>query len=1445
MKRITIFLLFFITILSLSSCNGNSAHTHDYSSSWETNETHHWKACLEEGCDSIVAISEHSFSEGADLGNGNTKYTCSVCLFEKITHEHRNKEEYSKDENYHWQDCLFDGCDYYGTKIEHSYSEGKLESDGFIHYLCTVCSYEKAEVHNHIFATDFTRTETEHYYECSFEGCYVKNAFAEHSYGTPSFDGEKEIYICAQCGYEDKRTHTHSHTGVLVATEDGHFYSCVLPLCVSKGELLPHDWSEPSLVEGLDVYVCSVCKHTKTQTHEHNSFTDWQSDDNSHWKKCNAYNCNYIEFLASHSWVSDGVIKQPTPNESGEEKFICEVCGLTKIKDIEYIPPKMTEDEWVSYFVFDNLKLKNTYSIGTDEFTDIWLIDGENILITSDESSSYGSVSDLMSFSFLVNCYDSFAVVTEGEYFADEIEYYDSEFEEDVTYKNVRICFSDAKILKIQFNIESGILGTMTEIYDFIEWGGVVVPDNPREIVVPPEAIEEMLGNSLDNFTMVERVTDGEGTYSVVYMFDKNVYSCEAEGEEAIIDSLENAGASFTYYSVGFFYSLNEERFVLNEENSGEDVLVYDYECGITVDGIDYDSISVKLYYEGDSVFEILLSYVVDAFVATSFEYSFTDFGATEVQSPEKALVRKMCGESINQVAVDVNKIIGGTSTYTAYAFDYSDYEYGSSEIGYEYARLKDSAAVFITNWLGTLVEVDASDFVTVSTSDEVKEYKTTVPVVSQGVTYRETEIIVTYYGNAKEGYELASILVMFRKGENGEQTQYSFSEFGNVFIDTQPEEETKEIPNGYMQKFAKEASLLNYTLLVSEKYFIDGEYVDIGSSVIYEFDSHRARYYLENCPEGAEYISEDYVGMAFATELLSVFTKLDDSKYVNMSGKPDGNLTKLYYEYNGTATVDGITLKNICVFLTYRENELVDVSISYSTDIEIESTVSTVDVFYSFYAFGNTVVVFPDDETIVKFGFERFDAQNYEYQTYIIKNGVQEENATGKYDSDKFFEKTYGDEYGNYYYTEHAGLRDFNRFFRPLLNSFSEGELVYSVKENYQGFEYAQIYTGNVMKLIDIQIGKESYRASVSNFRFEFCYDCGELKEVNISYDAVINGEVCQIISYIYGIGEQSIVMPSERDFSFDPDNTDELCGNSLDNYILYESVTKDGNVISSFTGQFEKDYAKYNAMSGTAVTENFNGKADGKGKSFASEKIGFLYGLNTENFECIGAYENNVVYKYTKTVTLSSDEITSLTVTLTFSADDIDKVDSVIIEYIRTSAGVKSTYEVTLSNFGKVSLVRPDQPNENALPEYLYNAMIDPQDTETATLETKKVGQNGEEYGYASYDDSYDIAGEYYVGGEGTETYTTFEEAKAAYEEHFAPFIDLLEAITPSRLIYNESAGMYMLSGRITYNDYKITTANVEVLQDDRVYIHVFIYGNNNTGVFTLDLRITMKVA
>jgi len=159
MKRLITISLLVVIITALSSCTDNSAHTHDYSSEWVTNTTHHWKSCSKDECDSIVASSEHSFSEGIDLGNGNTKHVCSVCLFEKTTHEHNIATEYSKDESYHWLECLHEGCDYYGTKTE-------------------------------------------------------------HSFGSLTLDGENEVRACQECGYKEKKLHSHSYTGAMVSEEN-------------------------------------------------------------------------------------------------------------------------------------------------------------------------------------------------------------------------------------------------------------------------------------------------------------------------------------------------------------------------------------------------------------------------------------------------------------------------------------------------------------------------------------------------------------------------------------------------------------------------------------------------------------------------------------------------------------------------------------------------------------------------------------------------------------------------------------------------------------------------------------------------------------------------------------------------------------------------------------------------------------------------------------------------------------------------------------------------------------------------------------------------------------------------------------------------------------------------------------------------------------------------
>ena len=54
MKKLLFSLLLMASVLCISSC-ALGAHKHTYAPEWKTNETHHYKACTEEGCDSRAA----------------------------------------------------------------------------------------------------------------------------------------------------------------------------------------------------------------------------------------------------------------------------------------------------------------------------------------------------------------------------------------------------------------------------------------------------------------------------------------------------------------------------------------------------------------------------------------------------------------------------------------------------------------------------------------------------------------------------------------------------------------------------------------------------------------------------------------------------------------------------------------------------------------------------------------------------------------------------------------------------------------------------------------------------------------------------------------------------------------------------------------------------------------------------------------------------------------------------------------------------------------------------------------------------------------------------------------------------------------------------------------------------------------------------------------------
>lgn len=116
------------------------AKEHNYSEEWTCSETHHWHACVDEGCDDVKDKAEHTAGDWIVDTNatcateGSRHKECTVCHYTveteaiaKLNHD----LHWVSDANEHWQVC--DNCDYVGDKTNHS----------FVNHICSVCKAEE------------------------------------------------------------------------------------------------------------------------------------------------------------------------------------------------------------------------------------------------------------------------------------------------------------------------------------------------------------------------------------------------------------------------------------------------------------------------------------------------------------------------------------------------------------------------------------------------------------------------------------------------------------------------------------------------------------------------------------------------------------------------------------------------------------------------------------------------------------------------------------------------------------------------------------------------------------------------------------------------------------------------------------------------------------------------------------------------------------------------------------------------------------------------------------------------------------------------------------------------------------------------------------------------------------------------------------------------------
>ena len=225
-------------------------------------------------------------------------------------------------------------------------------------------------VHEHSYG-EWSYDETQHWHECTADGCGEKNDYAEHQFGewttvkeaTATEDGSRERQ-CA-CGYKQTEpipatgmtepTHTHSWSSEWKYDDTHHWHECTADGCGEKNDYAEHQFGEWTTVkeatateDGSRERQCA-CGYKQTEpipatgmtepTHTHSWSSDWKYDDNYHWHDCTADGCDITENsgkngYAAHTWDEGTVTKEPTATEAGVKTFTCTVCQSTKTEEI-------------------------------------------------------------------------------------------------------------------------------------------------------------------------------------------------------------------------------------------------------------------------------------------------------------------------------------------------------------------------------------------------------------------------------------------------------------------------------------------------------------------------------------------------------------------------------------------------------------------------------------------------------------------------------------------------------------------------------------------------------------------------------------------------------------------------------------------------------------------------------------------------------------------------------------------------------------------------------------------------------------------------------------------------------------------------------------------------------------------------------------------------------
>ena len=246
-----------------TTCNRECGETrtivHNYSSSYKSDGTNHWKECSI--CHDKKNVEAHTpGAEATELA----AQICTVCKRElqpALPHEHNFSTEWEYDAESHYHRCLNETIKCYVKQ-----DEGLHVFDNECDIDCNTCGYVRVAPHK--YNPSWQGSEEGHWRVCVI--CEQKSDIVPH---VPGPEATMEApQICEDCHFviEVSLSHVHNYGDTWYYDENQHWQTC--SECKKSNTHADHTWDEgvveeeaTSAAPGSKKFTCSVCAAEKTE----------------------------------------------------------------------------------------------------------------------------------------------------------------------------------------------------------------------------------------------------------------------------------------------------------------------------------------------------------------------------------------------------------------------------------------------------------------------------------------------------------------------------------------------------------------------------------------------------------------------------------------------------------------------------------------------------------------------------------------------------------------------------------------------------------------------------------------------------------------------------------------------------------------------------------------------------------------------------------------------------------------------------------------------------------------------------------------------------------------------------------------------------------------------------------------------------------------------------